>query len=76
MLYDAGKLLEKLKDVPKAEPMPDELKAIAEFTMEQESGTLSLRIPKMLHSQLIAEAKREGVSLNQYISYVLASRPR
>lgn len=40
------------------------------------SGKVNLRIPKSLHGDLSHEAKRQGVSLNQYISYVLASRPR
>jgi len=75
-MNDAEKLLEKLKGVPKDMPTVDELEAIAQFRKEQESGTLSLRIPKSLHSQLKAEAKAEGISLNQYISFVLASRTR
>ena len=35
---------------------------------------IALRIPKSLHERLVAEAKAEGVSLNQYIVYVLSSR--
>lgn len=75
-MNDAEKLLEKLKGVPKDAPTEDELEAIAQFRTEKESGVLSLRIPKSLHGQLKTEAKAEGVSLNQYISYVLASRSR
>jgi hypothetical protein len=35
---------------------------------------LSLRIPESLHRQLAAEADEEGVSLNQYLVYLLAQR--
>jgi predicted RNase H-like HicB family nuclease len=47
-------------------PEPDRLK---EF-----SGQLRIRIPKSLHTSLHLEAKREGVSLNSYISTLLAKR--
>lgn len=40
------------------------------------SGKLNIRIPKSLHCDLSKEAKQQGVSLNQYIAYVLASRNR
>ncbi len=33
---------------------------------------LTLRLPNSLHEQLRAAAKREGVSLNQYVVYTLA----
>ena len=33
---------------------------------------LTLRLPETLHRQLEAQAKREGVSLNQYIVYALS----
>jgi hypothetical protein len=36
------------------------------------SGKLMLRIPKSLHGQLAQAAKTEGVSLNQYITMILA----
>ena len=40
---------------------------------EQEfSGKFSLRLPKSLHRDLVLQAKREGVSLNQYITSVLS----
>lgn len=32
---------------------------------------LSLRLPDSLHDQLVARAKAEGVSLNQYLVYTL-----
>ena len=39
---------------------------------EQYNGKLSLRIPKSLHRELVEEAAKEGVSLNQYALYRLA----
>ena len=37
------------------------------------SGKFTLRVPKSLHQRLSIEAKREGVSLNQYALYKLSS---
>jgi len=42
-------------------------------TENQFSGKILLRIPRGLHAKLAANARVEGVSLNQYISYLLAS---
>ncbi len=36
------------------------------------SGKFSLRIPPELHRRLVAEAARQGVSLNQYVTTKLA----
>lgn len=36
------------------------------------NGKFTLRLPKTLHYRLTVEAKREGVSLNQYALYKLA----
>ncbi len=36
------------------------------------SGQFRLRLPKSLHASLSQEAKKEGVSLNGYVSYLLA----
>jgi antitoxin HicB len=36
------------------------------------SGKFTLRLPKTLHNRLTMEAKKEGVSLNQYALYKLA----
>lgn len=33
---------------------------------------LSLRLPESLHQQLASQARNEGVSLNQYLVYLLA----
>ena len=33
-----------------------------------------MRIPRRLHAELARNAKREGVSLNQYVLYLLAER--
>jgi predicted RNase H-like HicB family nuclease len=42
-------------------------------TPERFSGKFVLRIPKMLHRMADSQARREGVSLNTYITTVLAS---
>src|SRR2546428_834016 len=39
-------------------------------------GRVLLRLPKALHRQLLEEAADQGVSLNQYILFCLASRER
>lgn len=39
---------------------------------EEFSGKFSLRIPKRLHRHLVQEAKKEGVSLNQFAMCLLA----
>lgn len=38
------------------------------------SGKFLMRVPKRLHSDLSRAAKREGVSLNQYVLYLLTAR--
>jgi len=43
------------------------------FSTEKEySGRIMLRIPKELHKKIAIEAKKEGVSMNQFIVYKLA----
>jgi antitoxin HicB len=39
---------------------------------ESYSGKFNVRIPKSLHSKLDKQAKKEGVSLNQYVVYALS----
>jgi antitoxin HicB len=39
---------------------------------EEFSGKFSVRLPKSLHRDLVHQAEREGVSLNQYITVVLS----
>jgi len=38
------------------------------------SGKFLMRVPKRLHADLARAAKREGVSLNQYVLYLLAGK--
>lgn len=38
------------------------------------SGKLLLRLPKRLHAELARHAKLQGVSLNQYVLYLLAEK--
>jgi antitoxin HicB len=39
---------------------------------EQFSGKFVVRVPRQLHRQLVEEAGRQNVSLNQYVNYGLA----
>jgi antitoxin HicB len=39
---------------------------------EQYSGKFVVRVPRQLHRQLVEEARRQKVSLNQYVNYALA----
>ncbi|KKM12225.1 hypothetical protein SY88_04640 [Clostridiales bacterium PH28_bin88] len=39
---------------------------------EDFSGRILLRTPKSLHKELVQKAKKEGISLNQYINYQLS----
>ena len=39
---------------------------------ENYSGQFKLRLPKSLHKQLAENAKRDGISMNQYCVYLLA----
>ena len=41
---------------------------------EEYSGKFNLRIPRSLHRGLVEGAAREGVSLNQYVTMLLARR--
>lgn len=36
------------------------------------SGRITLRTPKSLHKDLVEQAEKEGISLNQYIVYLLS----
>ena len=42
-------------------------------SLDNYSGQFKLRIPKSLHRHLAQQAKREGVSMNQYCLYRLSS---
>lgn len=46
-------------------PLPD-------TELEKFSGRITLRAPRSLHKELVDQAEREGVSLNQYIVYRLS----
>ena len=54
----------------------DESTSWKDYKAEREertfSGSISLRIPKDLHRDLVGMAKEQGVSLNQYCLYKLA----
>ena len=44
-----------------------------EYFEQRKSNTVSLRIPRTLRKQLQENAQNEGVSLNQYCMYLLAT---
>ena len=63
------------KSLEAAEAMDDGIELPLEDvkrSSEEYSGRLVLRIPKELHRNLADDAKRNGVSLNQYMIYKLA----
>lgn len=41
-------------------------------SLEDYSGQFKLRIPRSLHRSLAEQAKREGISMNQYCVYLLS----
>jgi len=53
------------KPIPAPSPLADD----AGF-----SGRFLMRIPRRLHADLARNAKREGVSLNQYVLFLLTER--
>ena len=57
------------KAADKPVPAPSPLSAAAEY-----SGRFLMRVPRRLHADLARNAKREGVSLNQYVLYLLTER--
>jgi predicted HicB family RNase H-like nuclease len=72
-----NEFLAKLDALPAVKPDAEDL-AMLEMVRAQDeterSGRIILRLPKSLHKELINAAKHEGVSLNQYCLYRLASR--
>lgn len=42
------------------------------FSIHGYSGRITIRTPKSLHRELIRQAEKEGVSLNQYLVYILS----
>ncbi len=42
--------------------------------IEQYSGKFTIRMPRGLHKDLAIESEQEGISLNQYVNYLLAER--
>ena len=66
MIEDAmrGWLAVSLEDGdPIPEPRPE----------EEYSGKFVVRVPRSLHRQLVEEAERDGVSLNQFVNVALTS---
>ena len=44
----------------------------AEPSLDDYSGQFKIRMPKSLHKTLATNAKKEGISMNQYCNYLLA----
>ena len=84
----ATELQRKLAAIPEAEPDAIDKQILADSAavnddtalpldtvineIEGYSGRILVRIPKSLHRQLAIDAKREGISLNQYALYKLS----
>ena len=52
--------------------MEDGIEIPSPDNAENYSGQFKLRLPKSLHKQLAEDAKRDGISMNQYCVYLLA----
>lgn len=59
--------MEAMRKAGRAIPAP----SVAEPT-ESYSGKFVVRVPRSLHARLARRARREGVSLNQYVSHILS----
>jgi antitoxin HicB len=75
----------QVEDLAEVAPMADEIRTLwieTEYERGQEiplpsypeeySGKFNLRLPRSLHRTLAEAAERDGVSLNQYVSTLLA----
>lgn len=51
------------------DPIPEPSLPAAE---RESSGKFTVRVPRSLHHKLVEQARREGVSLNQFVSVALA----
>jgi predicted HicB family RNase H-like nuclease len=66
-----------MEETPEAEPDEYDFTLLKMAKLQdktEKSGKIVLRLPKSLHSELADEAKREGISLNQYCLYRLARK--
>jgi hypothetical protein len=61
--------LPTIKAAGKPIPEPSQLANEADY-----SGRFVIRMPKRLRADLAKSAKRQGVSLNQYVLYLLTAR--
>ena len=50
----------------------DNVSIIEPINNEKFTGQLRLRMPKSLHKRIATNAKNEGISMNQYIIYLLS----
>ncbi|MBJ7599586.1 MAG: toxin-antitoxin system HicB family antitoxin [Candidatus Nephthysia bennettiae] len=71
----AGEAVEHLRDAMKgwfSVALEDEVEIPEPRGFDDFSGRILLRVPTTLHAELVREADREGISLNQFVSGALA----
>jgi len=72
-------------NIPEVAPDKEDIEAIARIENRKDNdyktkeemeynGKILVRVPKSLHKNLMAQAKHEGVSLNQLIVFKLAGQ--
>ena len=69
---DAVKNIEDAKKEWLMAAIKDKVKMAEPDSTESYSGQFKLRVPKSLHKTLSEEAKKEGISMNQYCVYLLS----
>lgn len=73
-LEEAYEMIAEAKDLWLESCYEDGVPIPLPHTMATYSGKTMLRMPKYLHQRLAESAKREGVSLNQYLVALLSER--
>lgn len=71
-LEDAYSMIEDAKKAWIITALEDGVEIPEPVNEEDFSGKFVIRVPKSLHKSLSEQAKREGVSLNQYVNYKLS----
>lgn len=73
-LEEAYKMISEAKELWIESCYEDKVDIPLPHTMVTYSGKTMLRMPKYLHQRLAESAKKEGVSLNQYLVCLLSER--
>jgi predicted RNase H-like HicB family nuclease len=71
-LEDLEKNAEDAKRVWFTAALEDGIEIADSLDLSEFSGQFKLRIPKSLHRSLSVNAKKEGISMNQYCIYLLS----